>query len=90
MRRDEVDRIEEQSLMEERKKEAAAVDPNDPECRNPALYRRLYGEEPYRFFLLLPQGTFQKQRDMERFLERMRRLTPAETEMELVLLKPCI
>ena len=30
MRRDEVDRIEEQSLMEERKKEAAAVDPNDP------------------------------------------------------------
>ncbi len=67
-----------------------AVDPNDPQCRNPALYRRLYGEEPYRFFLLLPQGTFARQEDMERFLERMRGLTPAGTEMELVLLKPCI
>ena len=67
-----------------------AVNPNDLTCCNPALYRRLYGEEPYRFFLLLPQGTFEKQQDMERFLERMRRLIPAETEMELVLLKPCI
>ena len=67
-----------------------AVDPNDPACRNPALYRRLYGEDPYRFFLLLPQGTFEKQQDMERFIERMGQLTPAETEMELVLLKPCI
>lgn len=67
-----------------------AVDPNDPACRNPALYRRLYGENPYRFFLLLPQGTFEKQQDMERFLERMSQLIPAETEMELVLLKPCI
>ena len=27
---------------------------------------------------------------MERFIERMGQLTPAETEMELVLLKPCI
>ena len=67
-----------------------AVDPNSPACRNPALYRRLYGEDPYRFFLLLPQGTFEKQQDMERFIERMGQLTPAETEMELVLLKPCI
>ena len=67
-----------------------AVDPNDPGCCNPALYRRLYGEDPYRFFLLLPQGTFATQQEMERFLERMRRLTPAETQMELVLLKPCI
>lgn len=67
-----------------------AVDPNDPACCNPALYRRLYGKNPYRFFLLLPRGTFQKQQDMEAFLERMRQLIPAETEMELVLLKPCI
>ena len=67
-----------------------AVDPNDPACHNPALYRRLYGEDPYRFFLLLPQGAFAKQQEMERFLERMRQLIPAESEMELVLLKPCI
>lgn len=66
------------------------VNPNDPECRNPDLYRKLYGEDPYRFFLLLPQGTFAQRRDMERFLERMRDRIPAETSMELVILRPCV
>lgn len=66
------------------------VDPNDPSCRNPALYRRLYGENPYRFFLLFPYDTFSTQRDMERFLDRMRDRVPAGTDFELVLLKPCV
>ena len=66
------------------------VDPNSPACADPALYRRLYGENPYRFFLLLPQRTFTQQAQMERFIEQMRELIPAETEFELVLLKPCI
>ncbi len=67
-----------------------AVDPNDPECSDPELYRRLYGDDPYRFFLLLPQDTFSEQRQMERFLEQLEELVPAETEPELVLLKPCV
>ena len=67
-----------------------AVDPNDPGCKNPALYRRLYGDDPYRFFLLLPNDTFSDQRELERFLDRMRELTPAGTTLELVLLKPCV
>ena len=66
------------------------VDPNDPSCRNPALYRRLYGENPYRFFLLFPYDTFSTQRDMERFLDAMKELIPAGTELELVLLKPSV
>ena len=66
------------------------VNPNAPECRNPALYRKLYGEDPYRFFLLPPQGTFAGRRDMERFLERMRDRVPAESSMELVILRPCV
>lgn len=66
------------------------VDPNSPDCADPALYRRLYGENPYRFFLLLPQRTFAQQAQMERFIDQMRELIPAETEFELVLLKPCI
>lgn len=64
------------------------VDPNDPSCSDPELYRRLYGEDPYRFFLLLPQGTFSEQKQMERFLEQLEELVPAETTPELVLLKP--
>ncbi len=66
------------------------VDPNAPDCPNPALYRRLYGEEPYRLFVLLPQDTFQSRSAMERFLDGMAELLPAEVEMQLVLLKPCV
>jgi len=66
------------------------VDPNDPSCSDPDLYRRLYGDDPYRFFLLLPQGTFTEQRQMEHFLEQLEELVPAETTPELVLLKPCV
>ena len=70
--------------------EPASVNPNDPVCRNPALYRKLYGENPYRFFLLFPQETFAGRREMERFLDRMRDRIPAGTELELVLLKPAV
>lgn len=67
-----------------------AVDPNDPACSNPQLYRRLYGERPYRLFVLLPQDTFAGQREMEQFLENMKALLPAEVELELTLLKSCV
>lgn len=66
------------------------VSPNDPDCRNPELYRRLYGERPYRLFVLLPQDTFAGQREVENFLHNMAGLLPAEVELELVLLRPCI
>ncbi len=66
------------------------VDPNDPDCSDPELYRRLYGDDPYRFFILLPQGTFSERQEMERFLEQLEELVPAETTPELVLLKPCV
>ena len=66
------------------------VDFNDRECPNPALYRKLYGEDPYRFFLLFPQDTFASQNEIEHFLDWMRDLIPAGTELELVLLKPCV
>ena len=68
--------------------EPFSVDPNDPQCRNPELYRQLYGDAPYRFFLLFPQDTFATQREMEYFLDRMRDRIPAGTELELVILKP--
>ena len=68
--------------------EPFSVDPNDPKCRNSELYRKLYGESPYRFFLLFPQDTFTTKREMEWFLERMGNRIPAGTELELVLLKP--
>ena len=66
------------------------VDPNDPSCSDPELYRRLYGDDPYRFFILLPQGTFSEQQQMEEFLEQLQEFTPAETTPELILLKPAV
>ena len=70
--------------------ESADVDPNRPDCANSALYRRLYGENPYQFFILLPEDAFHSRAQMEAFLERMQRLIPAGTEFELVLLKRCV
>ncbi len=66
------------------------VNPNRKDCRNPALYRRLYGDEPYRFFVLLDEDTFPSRDRMEWFLTRMQELIPAGTELELVLLKQCV
>ena len=70
--------------------ESADVDPNRPGCANSALYRRLYGENPYQFFILLPEDAFRSRVQMEAFLDRMQGLIPAGTEFELVLLKRCV
>lgn len=67
-----------------------SVDPNLPDCRNPELYRRLYGEDPYRFFALLEDGAFPSRDLAEAFLDEMQSLIPAGAELELVLLKPCV
>lgn len=67
-----------------------AVDPNRADCHNPTVYRRLYGEQPYRFFVLLPEGTFPRRDQMEAFTAQMQTYIPAGSEMALVLLKPCI
>ena len=66
------------------------VDPNRADCRNPALYLRLYGDNPYRFFVLLDEDTFASRDQMEWFLTRMRDLIPAGSDLELVLLKQCV
>ena len=66
------------------------VSPNRPDCGNPELYRRLYGEDPYRFFALLPEDTFSSQREREAFQRDMEELIPAGMSMQMVQLKSCI
>lgn len=70
--------------------ESMDVDPNRPGCVNSSLYRKLYGENPYKFFILLDEDSFHDRSRMESFLQKMRRLIPANTEFELVLLKRCV
>jgi len=67
-----------------------AVSPNRKDCRNPELYRRLYGDDPNRFFVLLREGDFPSRGAMEDLRRGMERLIPAGVSMELVLLKSCI
>lgn len=51
------------------------------------LYHKLFGENPYRYFVLLPERIFSGENRAELFLKRLRSITPAHVEAELVLLK---
>lgn len=66
------------------------VFPNRPDCWDPVLYRRLYGEDPYRFFVLLPEDTFSSQKEREQFQRDMEAVIPAGMTMQMIQLKPCI
>ena len=66
------------------------VSPNRPDCRDPGLYRRLYGEDPYRFFVLLPEVTFSGQREREQFQREMEAVIPAGMSMQMIQLKSCV
>lgn len=64
--------------------------PFRPGSVNTEHYGLLYGDNPYKFFILLKEGTFQDAAAMEKFLSDMRKLVPANTEFELVLLRQCV
>ena len=66
------------------------VSPNRPECRDPEAYRRLYGEDPYRFFVLLPEDTFSSQRERKEFQRQMEEVIPAGMSMRMIQLKQCV
>jgi len=70
--------------------ESADVDPNKPGCIHSGLYRKLYGENPYKFFILLEEDSFVNRAEAEKFIRDMRLLIPAHTEFELVLLQRCV
>lgn len=70
--------------------EYAQIARNRQKSGNPELYRRLYGENPYRFFVLLPEGTFPNQKARRDFQEKMQFFIPAGMSMQTIELKPCI
>ena len=54
------------------------------EGKNREVYRRLFGEDPYKFFVLLPEKTFANTRDATVFMRKLKSRTPAFTEAEVV------
>lgn len=57
------------------------------EGKNRSIYRRLFGDDPYRFFILLPEDTFRGTHGARAFTEKLKRIVPAHTEAEVVLLR---
>ena len=49
------------------------------------VYRRLFGEDPYRFFVLLPEKTFANTREAATFMRKLKSRIPAYTEAEVVV-----
>lgn len=66
------------------------VSPNRPDCADPVLYRRLYGEDPCRCFALLPEDTFHSQRRWDEFGQSMQDRLPAGMSMQIIRLKQCV
>lgn len=70
--------------------EAKDVDPNGADCKEPEVYRRLYGENLRKFFVLLKEGVFPDRKAMDRFVEDMQKRIPAGVAMELIQLRSTI
>ena len=67
--------------------EYADVDPNSDSCPDPVLYRKLFGDDPFSFFVILGSDTFASPDDKVDFLEKMDSLIPAGTGMRLITVK---
>lgn len=50
-------------------------------------YQRLFGNDPYKFFILLPEKTFADTHEANIFTAKLRNRIPAYTEAEVVILK---
>ena len=68
--------------------EGKDVDPNSADAGDSDMLRRLYGEDPFRFFALMGDDVFPTTKAREEFIEQMRHYIPAGVEMELVVLRP--
>lgn len=57
----------------------------DREC-----YKRLFGTNPYSFFILLPETIFPNKHEANVFMEKLRRRVPANTQPEVVLTRQSV
>lgn len=57
------------------------------EGKDSEVYRRLFGTDPYKFFVLLPEKTFTDTHSANIFTQKLRDRIPAYTEAEVVILR---
>lgn len=51
------------------------------------VYHRLFGDNPFKFFVLLPEKTFTDIHEANLFMEKLKRRIPAYTEFEVVMVR---
>lgn len=57
------------------------------EGKDREVYKRLFGTNPYKFYVLLPEKTFADTHEANIFTEKLKNRIPAYTEAEVVILK---
>ena len=67
--------------------EGKDVDPNTADAGDSDMLRRLYGEDPLRFFVLMGEDALPTAQEREDLIEQMKYNIPAGVEMELVVLR---
>lgn len=60
------------------------------EGRDRECYRRLFGVNPYSFFILLPETVFQNTHEANIFMEKLRKRVPAYTQPQVVLTRQSV
>ena len=70
--------------------EGKDVDPNTPDAGNSDMLRQLYGDDPFRFYVLMEEDVLPTAQARQDFVAQMRNYIPAGVEMELVPLRPSI
>lgn len=62
-----------------------SVDKLVHEGRDKEVYHRLFGDNPYKFFVLLPEKTFSDTHEANLFMEKLKHRIPAYTEPEVIM-----
>ncbi len=57
------------------------------EGKDRETYRRLFGDNPYKFFVIMPEGVFSGQHEANLFMQRLKKRIPAHTEAEIIIAK---
>lgn len=60
------------------------------EGRDRECYRRLFGVNPYSFFILLPETVFKNTHEANIFMEKLRKRVPAYTQPQVVLTRQSV
>jgi phage tail-like protein len=58
--------------------------------RDREIYKELFGTNPFKFYILLPEKAFSNRRNINSFLRKLKNSIPAHTEVEIILLKQAV